>query len=133
MQPLLALALLRLRQPYLVQRRRFVHKHSVLIVLGFDVPIATVLEDILANRIHYFIIGTVTVDRFKLVVEDHMILRTDETGPKMAYQSHQRRMLIGEAQELSLSCPTIELGDLLVTLELRVQNISWTAPNMSSK
>ena len=83
-QLLFALSMSRLCDPYLTNKRRFIHYLPMFIVFIQNIPIVFVTKTFVANCIDYSIIFYFSIHSFKQVVKDSLVLWGDMTGLRMA-------------------------------------------------
>jgi hypothetical protein len=100
-------------------------------ILCVDAPI--VLEEIVADLIYNHVVIPRAEHSLEQVIKDHMILRRHKTGGQVSDIGNQRRMLIGEPQELPKSRTAIPLRYLFPILELGIKDKYRTTPHMCSE
>ena len=69
----------------------------------------------------------------EVVIKHNVILRTNMTCLQVTNESNERRVLSQEPHELPKAGALIEFWNLLAVLKLRIQNINWAAPHVSTK
>ena len=70
--------------------------------------------------------------RVEVIIKHNMKLRADMTGPQMANQRNERRVLGRESNKLPKTTSPLPLRNLLAILQLGVEHIDRAPPNMSA-